>query len=188
MIRASPLCLRKKKGDKRNMKQRISLDLNATGIEDRRKIFLLFKNVTVLGDGNACHLASLMLIKMHISTHISGECKPGAGFMSIAPATAILYFAGTNDVAAGRQIIFFRQLKNVIINCCKTSRKPLVPLPPRISPRMFCLLCYLPRQPLHTWKNYVSHQRSLTSAESGLIISLTMVSISNFRRKTADRS
>lgn len=133
---------RKKKNKNKNIKQKqkTSLTSHALGEEDcTRTTPLPFKKVTLLGDSHARYLASLMLNKTDSSTQISGECKPGAGLLSIAPASTTpaspghcyVILAGTNDVAAGRPNIIFRQLENIINNCCKASRVLLVPLPPR---------------------------------------------------------
>lgn len=95
-----------------------------------------YKDVTIIGDSHARHLASMMLNATNHSTNISGVCKPNAGLLDIVPSPppkhssshCYIVLAGTNDVSAGRQDIIFSQIEKLIQDCTRTSKVLMTPL------------------------------------------------------------
>jgi len=118
-----------------------------------------FKYVSVVGDSHARHLAGLMSERTSHRTMVDGVCKPGAGLLNIvtsssSPSThpnpdCVVLIAGTNDVAAGRQNIVFRNFERIIKDMRKSSRVLVCPLPPRYD--------LPPASPIHTVTSEVNN-------------------------------
>ncbi|KAG8315596.1 hypothetical protein J6590_067006 [Homalodisca vitripennis] len=94
------------------------------------------------GDCHARHLASMMRAGVDGNTNVCGTCKSGSGLLNTIPDAApppdnsFIVISGNNYVAAGRQIVVFNNLLEIIKNC-RTS-KVLITLifPTPKQPRM----------------------------------------------------
>lgn len=82
---------------------------------------LPFKEVTILGDSHARHLAAMVRDLITSDTKITGVCKPGAGLLNVttssAPRTAdhvSVLLAGSNDVNSGNHQVIFEQMEATI--------------------------------------------------------------------------
>lgn len=101
------------------------------------KAVIPFKTITVLGDSHVRDLARNIQNRVKEDISVTGVCKPGAGLLSMFPATepstdhCYVLMAGTNDVDAGREDVIFSQLGNLLQSCERSSSVLLVPLPTR---------------------------------------------------------